>query len=1250
MTERELDELKAAGDVPEWMDLGGYLTLSRGYLLKGETPRDMYRRCAKASATRLKREDLEDRFFDILWKGWLGLASPVASNLGTDRGLPISCYSTYVDDSVDGIMGTTYEIAMLSKNGGGIGSYWGDVRPRGSEIKNNGKSDGVIPFLKILDSTTVGISQGGCYEEGVQVLTSKGFKDFRDLNPDDLIAQLDEERNLSFTLGQKTVRHWEGPMYKFSHPTSLSLGVTPNHRMMVERRKQKNNKKYWPNRLEEISAEDSKFHRDTKVHAAAKRAEVGSLTPLERFRIAFQADGRKTNVRNNNEKFRVYFRIKKERKKERLREIFKDCNLLYTEKSEEGVSSFSVEVSDEYFKPTFDWVDLIDFDSPRAAAFMLELSEWDSGKKKGKSFRYSSTVKENVLVAEAMAAIGGFRTSYSVREADGNRSDLHELHVQGIYRSISGEKITKSKFDYNGNVYCCVVPEGRIIVKDLDGNISVCGNTRRGASSAYLPIEHDDFDEFVDMRRPKGDPNRQCLNIHHGVCISDKFMENVVSGDPEARRRWKKLIKARVETGEPYIFFSDTVDRKRPECYKDRGLDVKASNLCMAGDQRVPTNKGYLTAKELHDIGEPLIVFDGDKPVEATKMRLIEKNAEVYKVTYENGLEQKLTLDHKIPVDLGRGNYKLLPLRELSPGDKVRKQIKPGIFGNKDMQDEAFLVGLWQADGTADKKGEKICIDIWENDFDLLSEIKERWDRVVSKYKKKEDHHALGVVNWKDQQTGDSDVKKKRLSSRMLSRVLDFNKDHVPSWIWESNSETQWQYIRGLYIGDGTANMSPSKGSPMHLALASIRIDLLKDVQILLSNLGVNSCISMMHDDEQKLLPDGKGGQKYYKCKPCFRLVTSNKPDALLFEKNTGFLSRKNILIEDREYRDNTKKSVKISSIEKIENEDVFCLTTYTDDHVFCSQGLVTGNCSEILLHIDNEHTFVCCLSSMNLSKWEEWKDTDAVKLAIYFLDGVMEEFIAKTENKKGFERARAFAIKSRALGLGAFGWHTLLQEKGMSFDELQSSILNNLIFKTIREQAEEATSELAEQYGEPKWCEGYGRRNTHLIAIAPTVTNSVICGGVSPGIEPLPSNAFTQKTAKGTFLRKNKVLEKILDKKGLNTPAVWKTIINNDGSVQNLAGLSEEEKNIFKTARELNQFDLVRLAAQRQKHIDQGQSLNLFFPSNVDPKYLNRVHIEAWRQGVCTLYYMRTSSVLKGDSGSREYKREMSDCVGCEG
>ena len=558
---------EAGKNYPEWMDEISLATISKGYLLPGEDVKKAYRRVAKAAAFRLKRPEMEAKFYKIMWNGWLGLASPVISNMGTDRGLPISCYGIDTPDSIRGIGLTNAELMRLTSKGGGVGIGLSRIRPRGTEIAGNGKSEGVVPWAKIYDSSIIATNQG---------------------------------------------------------------------------------------------------------------------------------------------------------------------------------------------------------------------------------------------------------------------------------------------------------------------------NVRRGAASVNLDIEHPDIDEFLQIRRPKGDPNRQCLNLHQCVVVGDTFMRKLESRDPDALNTWATVLKARMETGEPYVMYKDNVNKDNPITYRLNNLEVTMTNIC-----------------------------------------------------------------------------------------------------------------------------------------------------------------------------------------------------------------------------------------------------------------------------------------------------------------------------------------------------------------------------SEITLFTDEWHSFICCLSSLNLAKYDEWANTDTVEIATWFLDGVMQEFIDKSNGKDSLIRSHNHAKKGRALGLGVMGWHTFLQQKGLPFNSIASTAHTHNIFSDIRNKAEKASMELAAEYGEPIWCKGTGMRNTHVLAIAPTVSNSVICGGVSAGIEPLPGNVYTFNGAKGTFIRKNKVLEKILKEKGQDKNKWWDQMLQDGGSAQNLPDnvLTPDEKELFLTFSEINQLELVRQAAIRQRYLDQTQSLNLSFDPNDSPKWINQVHMEAWKLGIKTLYYLRTDSVIKGDLGSR-----MAECVSCDG
>lgn len=299
--------------------------------------------------------------------------------------------------------------------------------------------------------------------------------------------------------------------------------------------------------------------------------------------------------------------------------------------------------------------------------------------------------------------------------------------------------------------------------------------------------------------------------------------------------------------------------------------------------------------------------------------------------------------------------------------------------------------------------------------------------------------------------------------------------------------------------------------------------------------------------------------------------------------------------------------------------------------------------CSEIFLSNSENESFVCDLSSLNLENWDQIKETDAVETLVYFLDAVMSEFISKTEGIKFMEAPRNFAINQRALGVGVLGWHTYLQSKMVAFESMEAKMLNSEIWQTIRLKADAASVDLALQFGEPPLLAGYGRRNSTTLAVAPTTSSSFILGQVSPSIEPLNSNYFVKDLAKGKFTYKNPYLEKLLKEKNKNDLDTWRSILINGGSVQHLDFLTQEEKDVFKTFGEIPQKEIVIQAAQRQKYIDQGQSLNIMIAPNAKPKEVNELMIFAWEQGIKSLYYQRSANP------AQQLARSILSCSSCE-
>lgn len=304
---------------------------------------------------------------------------------------------------------------------------------------------------------------------------------------------------------------------------------------------------------------------------------------------------------------------------------------------------------------------------------------------------------------------------------------------------------------------------------------------------------------------------------------------------------------------------------------------------------------------------------------------------------------------------------------------------------------------------------------------------------------------------------------------------------------------------------------------------------------------------------------------------------------------------------------------------------------------------LASNLCQEIQLSSTPEESFVCCLSSVNLLHWDDWRYTDLVETMVFFLDAVMTEFINKARSIPYMERAVKFAEEQRALGLGVLGWHSYLQSKGIPIESMEAKYINTSVFKTIRQNSDKATEELARMFGTPLLLQGENRRNVTTLAVAPTKSSSFILGQVSMGIEPIKSNYFIKDLAKSKTVYKNPFLKQLLISKGQDTKEVWDSILSKDGSVQHLKFLSEREKDTFKTFMEISQLELVRQNCDRQRYIDQGISFNLSIHPETPTKDINKLYIEAWKGGIKSLYYQFS------ENSAQSFSRNILDCKSCE-
>lgn len=805
------------------------------------------------------------------------------------------------------------------------------------------------------------------------------------------------------------------------------------------------------------------------------------------------------------------------------------------------------------------------------------------------------------------------------------------------------------------------------------------GVSRRGSYAAYLPVDHPEIEEFIVMRKPTGgDVNRKCLNLHHGVCIPDSFM-NAVQGDwdwqlvdphskkiaktVKARHLWQLILETRMSTGEPYLFFSDTVERMKDPAHKD--LKIEASNLCcITGDQLVSSQFGLKTVLDLYKDGKNLIVPGRDGHYNASPMTLIKKDAEVVEIITKEGYSHKVTPDHKVWVkDFGWREAK-----DLVKGDKLQIQQIEGQWGKVHRPKEAFICGLVAGDGTFG--GNAVCVDIWEYNFHHLPMLEKMIHEIIEENLVTVSVREHERPTFNKANTAQSNCEKVRLSSSALSRCLanlGFTREtkcKVPAFVLEGDKETVSNYLAGLYLADCTYQTSNGAST---ISLASIHVDLLKDLQVILANFSIRSNINKMHSKRQTLLPDGKGGKALYNCQESFRLLINNKTDSKKFLDATGLLALKpsekmsERMNKNREMVDGKQfynlkhaKSVTFDRLEVRPNEDVYCVEVFSDDHAWSVNGLVTKN-SEIIEPTSDERTAICCLSSVNLEKFDEWKD-DPIFIGdiVRFLDNVISDFIKRAP--AALSKATFSASQERSIGLGAMGFHAYLQKNNIPFESALASGINRKVFSLIKSKAKEASEKLAEERGACPDLEKIGtkRRNVYLMAIAPNATSSIICGETSPSIEPYRANAYVHKTMSGSFLVKNKFLKNLLIEKDMDRDEIWQSIITNEGSVQHLDFLTEWEKDIFKTSIEIDQHWIVQHAADRAPMICQSQSVNLFLPPDVNIKYLHSLHFQAWKKGLKTLYYLRSTSLKRAEIISARIakleRKEYDDCISCQG
>mgnify|MGYP000846375859 CR=1 FL=1 len=761
----------------------------------------------------------------------------------------------------------------------------------------------------------------------------------------------------------------------------------------------------------------------------------------------------------------------------------------------------------------------------------------------------------------------------------GTSSDLSNIRPRGSKISVGGKA--------SG-----VLPVYKMYVETMR-NVAQ-GTSRRGAWAGYLDIEHGDFDELWNAVNDDPDDS----NI--GWIIKDSFIEKLNAGDAEATRRYQKALKLKMVQGKGYFCFVDKINAKRPAAYVNNNLTVKASNLCVAPETLVLTSKGHLPIYTLEN--QKVLVWNG-REFSETVVRKTGENKRLVKVVTDSMPILECTPEHVFYVSNFYGKPAIKVAAEnLRVGDKLIKFDLPVIEGSEELS-FAYDNGIFSAEGcdiTANKK------------------------RIYLYHEKRKLREFITCNGkWSVQEN----------QNREHIDTIDLcDKFFVPDTRYSIQSRLRW--FEGLCDGDGTIARNLNNES---LQLCNINKKFLKDVQLMLQTLGVSSKVCFSVEEGERLLPanDGTGDLKLFSCKDSYRLLVSSNG---LYKLICIGFSPKRLQVTLRKPQREAEKFTKVLSVENTERiSDTYCFTeSIRNMGVF--NGILTGNCDEITLHSDSEHVYTCVLSSMNVYKWNEWKDTDAVFWATVFLDCVAEEFIQKGSGIPGLEKAIRSTIKGRALGLGQCGWHSLLQKERFTFGGFDAQMLSMDIAKHIYLESKKASELLAKKYGEPEWCKGTGLRNSHRIAIAPTKSTALLMGGISEGINPDPGMVYTQNTAAGVVDRIVPEFLKLMKERGHYSRKTLDSIISKQGSVQHLDWLTEEEKSVFRTAFEINQKDVIRQAATRGKYLDQWQSLNLFFAAEEDESWISEVHQEAFEnKDILGLYYIYTQAGVTGAKGECE-------------
>ena len=754
------------------------------------------------------------------------------------------------------------------------------------------------------------------------------------------------------------------------------------------------------------------------------------------------------------------------------------------------------------------------------------------------------------------------------------------------------------------------------------------GASRRGATAHYLKWDHPDVFSFLSAKKLSGD-HRIKLDSNAAITLDNDFWCKLFAGDDYCKRLFALILELRLQIGNPYVIFLDNVQNEDPAEYRALGFKTIQSNLCcFSADTKVITQElGAVEIKNL--IGKEVTIFDGENWVKNSNWYQTDGKLRSYKITLAGGQEIKATYNHRFFVQENKNQIKddiskIVQTEDLKIGTWLKQSDDFSIEGSNNLKG-AYLKGFLLGDGTQclqrNKKDRNPILNLHKPKFGCKDKLIQSCLEIpISNYKKGTtilDPSFTEVKTVEDERYwGEACFKSMRgISSRredLIAYVWDYRKQGLPVGMFTTlKKKCRFDFLAGLFDADACV----VNGA---IQFCNKNLRLVQDIGSILNSLGYTV--------------------SYSKIDKVYRL-SMNRADSYDFSCNAGLQRLAGFMAPKQKPGSNWRKIV---SVEPIEDMVGYCTEVPSTNAFTLANGILVQN-SEIFQHTSAEIGLFCALSSSNVAKYDEWKDVEfrvgnylltIPAIGIVLLDAVVEEFLQKVKASAYFEELKPVyeaALNGRAVGLGVMGFHTYLQDNGIPFGSLRARAFNRTLFARLKQETDEATIWLGRVLGCAPWtAKGTNpRRNIQCMALAPTLTNSTITGGISPGIEPVAKNRYIYESAKGSFVRENPALAKVIEAKGLDASKVWRKIQENKGSIQGMPEFTAIEQEVFLTAYEIDQSDIITLASERQPSIDQGQSINLFLHPNIDAKEMYRLHVEAWLKGVKSLYYVRSESPL---------------------